>query len=278
MEELDSIFIDDTEAKYLALKSKKKNRKRKRRRIRLIILLIVMAVGLMYFISDFSKVKSLDIDGNVYYTKEDILTKTGLSYNTRYLLIPSFYVEWKLEQDELIEDVKMIKDIDGRISLQIQEKLIVGYMVADDQNYVVASDGKQYPLDSSHLNTIVNLPLIDGFSEEELINMAKSFDKRERIDDQVMKMISEIHPYKTNYDPNMIKVVMQDGNKIYTSYESLFLLNTYKLALKELKSTHVCMFMDATTSAIATQNCEDFEKSGEKAPSDAPKEEKKEEN
>lgn len=264
MEEIKKPIYDDAEAKYLTLEEKRKIRKRNRHRFLFIIFFLVVMIGLIYFTSDLSKVKSLNVEGNFYYTKEDILEKANLSYDSRYILIPGFYKEWKLEKDELIENATIEKEMDGRILLQIKEKLIIGYMVADEQNYIVTSDGTTHELDSKHLNSIVNLPLIDGFSDEGLPDLAKAFDNSSGVvNDEVIRMISEIHPYATSYDSSMIKLVMQDGNKIYTSYESLILLNTYKRTLKELKSTHVCMFMDSATNAIVTQSCEEFEKTTE---------------
>ena len=51
----------------------------------------------------------------------------------------------------------------------------------------------------------------------------------------MISMISEILPHKESYDEHMVKIVMQDGNTIYASYDSLGLLNAYKSALKDLK-------------------------------------------
>lgn len=262
MEEVKKPFYDNNAGKkYLTRDQRKKIRRRNRQRFLFIIFFLIAMIALIYFTSDFSKVKSIDVEGNFYYTKEDILEKANLGYDSRYILIPGFYKEWKLEKDELIEEATLEKEMDGRIHIEIKEKLMIGYMVANDQNYIIMSDGSMHELDSKHLNTIVNLPLIDGFSEEDLPKLAKAFESSSgTINEQVIRMISEIHPYATSYDPNMIKLVMQDGNKIYTSYESLILLNTYKRTLKELKSTHVCMFMDYATNAIATQSCDEFEK------------------
>ena len=44
----------------------------------------------------------------------------------------------------------------------------------------------------------------------------------------------------------MVKIVMQDGNTIYASYDSLGLLNAYKSALKDLKGKKVCVFYGCT--------------------------------
>ena len=72
MEQLDELLYDDVEAKYLALQNKKKKRKKRRRKRRLVIAGAILLVASLYFMSDISKVKSLEVKGNRFYTKEDV--------------------------------------------------------------------------------------------------------------------------------------------------------------------------------------------------------------
>lgn len=256
MEELDDILYDDVEAKYLALQNKKKNRKKKRRKRRLMILFILLAVGFLYFNSDMSKVKSLEVSGNVFYTKEEVLKKAQLSYNTRYIVIPKMYIEWKLEQDTFIEDVRVHKDMNGAISIEIQEKAMIGYLVEDGKNYVVMSDGHKVLLDKENLSSMLNLPSIDGFKDEELKKLAKAFSmQKQEVKPEIIHMISEIVPYATSYDPHMVKIIMQDGNLIYTSYESIPMLNSYLDTLKGLNKDHACLWPDINTGSIQSLDC-----------------------
>ena len=91
MEQLDELLYDDVEAKYLALQNKKKKRKKRRRKRRLVIAGAILLVASLYFMSDISKVKSLEVKGNRFYTKEDVLKKAHLSYETRYMITPKCY-------------------------------------------------------------------------------------------------------------------------------------------------------------------------------------------
>ena len=255
MEEINDLLYDDVEAKYLALQNKKKNRKKRKRKNRLCFLLIAAALAAMYFISDFSKVKSLDVNGNVFYTKQAVLKKAGLSYDSRYIIIPRIYLEWKLEKDELIEDATVHKGLDGAIMIDIKEKSIIGYYVENGKNYALVNDGTSLEIESSKLDAIVNYPLVDGFTAEERKKLAKSFGGKEKVKDSIIAMMSEIIPYKTSYDSHMVKIIMQDGNTIFTSYESMPLLNDYLGTLKRLKKSNVCLWPDAATHAIHNENC-----------------------
>ena len=127
MEQLDELLYDDVEAKYLALQNKKKKRKKRRRKRRLVIAGAILLVASLYFMSDISKVKSLEVKGNRFYTKEDVLKKAHLSYETRYMITPKCYLSWKLKKDDFIEDVEIEKSMDGVIAIEIKEKLVIGY-------------------------------------------------------------------------------------------------------------------------------------------------------
>lgn len=255
MEDINDLLYDDVEAKYLALQNKKKNRKKKKRKRRLVILLAVTILIILYLISDFSKVKSLDVKGNIFYTKQDVLTKADLNYESRYLLVPGFYLEWQLEKDALIEDADVYKGLDGAITITIKEKGVVGYYIEDGKNYALVNDGSSMEIDSGRLDMIVNYPLIDGFDATQRIKLAKSFKGEEEVDANIIRMISEMAPYETSYDANMVKIVMQDGNTIYTSYDSIILLNDYLATLKRLKKSNACLWPDIATHSIHNEDC-----------------------
>ena len=259
MEKIDDLLYDDVEVKYLKLQNKKKNRKKRRRRNQLIVLAVLILVVALYFISDFSKVKTLNVVGNRYYSKEEVLVKADLSYESRYLLNPKWYLSSKLEKDDMIETVEVYKNLKGNITLKVEEKIIIGYFVENQKNYLLFGDGTQKEIDEKHLDNIVNYPLIDGFNKKERENLAKGFSKKgDEVDQEILAMISEITPHKESYDEHMVKLVMQDGNKIYTSYESIYILNSYKQTLKKLKKDHVCIVMDANTKTYITEDCKAF--------------------
>lgn len=258
-EKLDTLLYDDVDAKYQALQDKKKNRKKVRRRKRLLITAVCVFLVAIYFTSDLSKVETLHVNGNSYYSKEEVLVKAGLSYDSRYAILPSWYIASKLEKDDMILDATVDKSFDGNITVDITEKTIVGYFVEGNKNYVLFDDGTQKVMDEKHIEKIVNYPLIDGFNKKERENLAKAFSKKgEKVDQEILKMISEMAPHKESYDDHMVKIVMQDGNKIYTSYDSIYILNSYKQTLKKLKKDHVCFVMDANTKTYITEDCKAF--------------------
>ena len=67
-----------------------------------------------------------------------VLKKANLSYNTRYIVMPKLYIEYKLKQDDMIKDIiyqerrfplRTVQDIHGIYlvsSKELEESLIEG--------------------------------------------------------------------------------------------------------------------------------------------------------
>ncbi len=143
-----------------------------------------------------------------------------------------------------------------QLNLNNAKSVIVGVDVAQEEDQAL-----NQPLQKPHVgkDVIANYPVIDGFSKKERQNLAKAFSyKGSEVTQEIIAMIAEISPHKESYDDHMVKFVMQDGNKIYSSYESVQLLNAYKKTLKNLKKDHVCFVMDANTETYITENCKSF--------------------
>lgn len=260
MEQLETFLHDDMEAKFLALQNKKRKRKRRRRKIQFVCSLIILISVTLYFISDASKVKTLEVQGNLYYSSEQILDQAGLSYESRYILHPSFWLKFKLKNLELIESINIKKSLDGKISIQIEEKKVIGYYITDEENKLLLGDGSSYTVSESNLEKIVNYPLIDGFSDEQLQNLAASFTiSGNEVSDEIISMISEIQPHEESYDEHAVKIIMQDGNTLYGSYDDIPVLNYYLQTLKDLEGSNVCLFMMADEGSMPKMDCSNFE-------------------
>lgn len=257
METIEDIVQASIEKSSNQGKSKKERRKKKWKKIRYIVFFLILCFGVFYFISDYAKVKRLYVTGNRFYDTNEVLSIANLSYETRYALTPGFYIKWKLERDPLIQEANVTVDWNGTIAIQVVEETIFGYIVNNDgQAFAILKDGKKHEIQKDQLESIVHYPLISGLSDENLALLATSFMNAENpIKDKYLSMISEIRPYATSYDANMLQLVMQDGNVIYTSYAGLGLLNYYTSVLERLNSTHVCLIVQESTNSIISTEC-----------------------
>ena len=88
-------------------------------------------------------------------------------------------------------------------------------------------------------------------NSDQLTRLDEAF---ENVEMQYVHMISEILPFATSYDSDMIQLVMMDGNRVNTSYRGIELINNYKDILAELEGTHVCLYVDEFSGNIIKEN------------------------
>lgn len=234
------------EEKMLQKVNKKKKRKRNRKIIKFVFLM--SAIGLLgfYLISDISKVKSITVVNNVVYSDEEILEKAKIDYKSSYLLTLRFWTNYMLEKDPLIKNASLSKNLQGGFTITIEEEKIIGY-VADSPNNVLIQGKGMVKVDNLNIQ---NISRLSGFNDQQLKMLDEAFSK---VKVELLPMISEIIPHSESYNENMVKIIMNDGNRITSSYEGIYLINNYKKILPQLQGTHVCLFMDEYSGNIIKQ-------------------------
>ena len=170
MEQLskEEVLYDEHEERLKKTKARRRRTIRRRHRLHLIIALGIVLLILLYFASDLSKVRSLRVEGNRFYSDEQICEMAGVGYDTRYLLHPAFLMENALKGGSLIEDVQVEKSWSGDIRIKVEEKHVIGYLVQEDAYVLLCSSGEQITLQEDEIGSIVNYPLLNGFSDEQL--------------------------------------------------------------------------------------------------------------
>lgn len=169
-----------------------------------------------------------------------------------------FLIENRLESNPLIADATVHKS-QNKISFEIEEKVVIGYYVQDNKNYLLTIDNESIELDTKYLKTIVHFPLLSDFNESQRKEIAKQFKKNAKsLSRSVIEKIAEMVPFQTSYDDNMIKMTMQDGNIVYTSMDSLVMMANYQAMLTELHGQNACLLLDAQHSAIDKIDCADI--------------------
>ncbi len=255
----DEVLYDPRTERSKQIHAQRQRRMRKRRRIRNFILLAVFAGILFYFLSDLSKVRSLSVKGNYFYSDEEIYELANVSYDTRYILKPAFLIENSLKSGSLIEEAIVDKDLSGVIRIEVKEKLVIGYFVKEDEYYLLVCDGSQIKVSDQQISSAKKYPLLSGFNDEQLEALASAFASVEdQIDSDVLLRISEIVLYETSFNTNMMRVIMRDGNTLYGSYESAGVLQIYESVLTKLKGNNVCLYMDEENGAMSKISCSEF--------------------
>lgn len=214
-------------------------------------LLVVLTV---YFVSSYSNIYHIAVEGNVYLKDEDIIKLSGLNEKTKYLFTFPKLKERNIKESKYIDDVK-VEMLDNRlVKITVQEVKQVGYIFEDGLSNILLIDGTRIILDDSNYYMIERLPLIEGYTKEQLVEILRGF---KQIDYKIINEISEIHRYPFSYDENMMEVIMRDGNYCFVSWTGLNMLEGYYRIVSGIDTSlgKVCIYLDELTNSGYTSIC-----------------------
>ncbi|MPN48966.1 Cell division protein DivIB [bioreactor metagenome] len=161
-------------------------------------------------------------------------------------------LEHRIAENPLIQSVTVTKQSGRNVLIRIQEKRIIGYTYLD-QAYLVLADNTLVELAADKQAVIAELPLLVDFDNSEIAaGIGSALDK---LSLEVLRNISEIHRYSTSYDENMLKIVMIDGNLIYTSLNAIDTVNNYFSILEVLKVSNSCIFIEDSSKTAYSSSC-----------------------
>lgn len=206
-----------------------------------------------YFNSEISNIYSISVFNNNYLSDNDVIELSGLTNQDKYLLVSNKKIEKRvLESSSLIRECDVKKIDNNIISIDVKEKRIIGYIYDLGDYYLLLENNERYKLDETNVHLIKLVPLIVGFSADELILIEKRLSL---LDLDIINNISEIHNYPSFKYQNL-EIVMNDGNYIYSSVYGLNLLNGYyEMEIKFADEENHCIYFEDISSNAYTDAC-----------------------
>lgn len=239
-----------------------KDRKiRKQRRLisiyvrRLIFVLLLLAFSFTVYAidqSDLFRVKTISVVGNVHIDDQEVISLSEIKLGDRIWLTSKNNVRKRVSTSPWVSQVIVLKK-GNQVTIEVTEHRILGYRVTDRISLLLQS-GQLIPLKESQLDWIATASIITGFEDDEVEK--KLVDAFSAVDDSIMLFISEIHQNPTTYDQQMIRLIMSDGNQIFTDYAGLDLINEYKLIVSQINPENKCIYFDALHRAYSSRPCQ----------------------
>lgn len=218
--------------------------------------IFIIAIICIYpFTKDF-QIRALKVTGNYYYSAAQIYSIADVKVNSLMLFNSPSTIQQKLEENPLIEQAEVIKDGQD-LSIHVDEKMIIGYYSQDGTNYLVTADDERIPVENDiDLRTLVHYPLLVNLSDETISQICEQVHKYpEELTREVFERIAEIQPWSESYNKNMLKLVLQDGNTVFTEIPSLFMMSTYSRILENLQGSEVCLMLDGANHVVNKVAC-----------------------
>ena len=199
-----------------------------------IIIIVILVLGIKYLFD--ARIKNIVVLNNNYYTDEEIIEACGIENYPKFLTLNKNKLEKKLEEFDLISDARIQKKLDFSVVINVKEKKLLYYIRSE--NKYMTSTGEAYKL-----NNVVGIPTLINYVPE---NIEASFIKEfNKIDSNVISMISEIEYSKNTYDDKRFLLYMNDGNEVYITISRVDLLNKYIDIVKKLNNKKGIIYLDS---------------------------------
>ncbi|MEJ7541024.1 cell division protein FtsQ/DivIB [Staphylococcus intermedius] len=194
------------------LKEKRKKQRIQQRRIQRIIvgiLLVIVLLILVYMFTPISHIKSADIKGNHYVSKQDILKELDIQNHPRIYAYSSDDAEERLKKNELIDEVTIKKGLFNPIEVNVKEHDIIAVTTEKSRVVPMIENGKVL---KDYKQEVPNeAPYIEGFKGAEKRHLVDALQKMDRT---TRAQISEIVSAPQKDQPHLIKLFMRDGIEV----------------------------------------------------------------
>lgn len=196
-------------------KLKQERRKKANKRLVLLLFLFFSLIACVsYFQSPLSKVQDIKVNGQNIYTKEQILSYSGLTTSQNI---------WKLDKNKIEKNIMKLPEIEianvkvilpSTVEIQVQEFKRMAYLVNETSFYPILENGEimdQFKIDQLP----VNAPILKNFSEGKVLD--EMLIGLTELPAEVLNSISEIHHTPKDTDDYHITLFMNDGFEVSAS-------------------------------------------------------------
>ena len=147
--------------------------------------------------SDMFKLKSIQVVGNKYIEKKEILKLADLKTGIRLFQINPDSITKRILQNPYFEGASVSRSLPSTLVIAVQERQPVAYLV-DVRVYMVDRTG--IILRKKPGMSLANYPLITGLSVRELLqdrkplkDALKLLSRIQEVDSQILDFVSEVH-------------------------------------------------------------------------------------
>lgn len=216
-----------------------------------ILIAAVLLTGLYFVIPD-SRTKGVSFSGNQYLSDSYLKELSGVRPGNLFYLPLPWVIEQHLNSDPFIASSKVTLKKGNIIDIAVEENKIVGYRY-DEDPVILFADNTSVPLKSEYLSIVAEVPLINGFFEDDQTRLLiKGFAN---VDKKIISEISEITQFDIGYDAEAIKVLMRNGSYFIASYRSLPLIDRYNDIYSHLEDRSLCIFADDNLNTAYAKAC-----------------------
>lgn len=228
---------------------------RKKKLIKVLLTLIglsLFAFSIYFYISsDFSKIKKVNVYGNERLSESYIKQEISDAISDYSILDFGITLTKELELNPIIKSIRLNYVNSTELNLNVEEYQVLAYL--NDLHGVLIETGKLYSFDDFEPIPLKELIYVTGYREE--LEYLRLKDALIQLHDSTKLMISEIIQEEKSYDKFYAKVIMYDGIIVYSSLNTLDVLDDYASIRSALNPEHLCIAIDEIKSVPYSFSC-----------------------
>jgi len=217
---------------------KKKKVKLKVKNI-LICLLIFLIIGFIIYYILMLPINNIYVSGNKIIKESEILSLAQLDTYPypSFLLTSKQKVKNNLKKNEYIDQIKIKKTLGNKLYIKIKEHRPLCIL---NNEKILLSNSKE--LNNDYLLT--DIPYLISIIEDK--NIKESFIKKfSKVNNDILRQISQIEYLPTNVDKERFFLYMDDGNEVYITLTKIDKINKYNEIVQKMEGTHGIIYLDS---------------------------------
>ena len=197
-------------------------------------ILVLLGLGIYYVIT--MPVKNIYIKGTNIISDNEILEITSLYEYPSFLKVSKKKIEKDIKKNVYIKDVSVKKKFGNIIEITIEE---YKSLFIDNDNIVIET--------SQRLPNTYNINDVPVLSNEILDSSIYSnlCKKLMKIEDNILRQISQIEYAKEDVDADRFLLYMNDGNLVYITLTKIDKLNKYNKIKATLENRKGTIYLDS---------------------------------
>ena len=223
---------------------KKKKRKIKLKRVFLFILILIILFLLGYGLS-LLKVKTYYVYNNKYLSDEQVLDILKLNKKSSFLLTNTLTEKAIISKNKRIKDVKIKRTLSLEVKVYVTEYKILYYDGENNYSVIENGDTINYKYDNSPV-------LVNKVENKEIYK--KFLNKMNKVDIDILDIISEIKYVPNGIDKERFLFSMNDGNYVYVTISKLTKINEYKSVIDSVENKKGILYLDYGNYFVPKEN------------------------
>lgn len=201
------------------LKEDKPSKKKSRKITMILLLLFIALLAVIFFRSSISKITALNVEGDKYTAREELLAASGLTVGGQFFAVSKDSVESELEKLKTVQEATVSKKFPGVIDISVKEYPAVAYEL-DQTGALEAILSSGAAVSVTDTGIAVEKPILTNWKADDP-NKAKLCQALADIPNELTSDISEIVPSPTLSFPDRVKLYTRSHFEVITAISLL---------------------------------------------------------